>query len=68
MSSYSNYHKKYYTEHKEEIAEKIKDKEYWKNYYLKNKDLVKQKALARYYAKKEANQPIPHPPNPDNNI
>jgi len=53
MSSYTDYHKKYYSSHKEEIKENAKDKQYWKAYYENHKEAVKAKALARYYKKKE---------------
>jgi hypothetical protein len=52
MSSYSEYHKNYYQQHKEEISFKLKDKQYWKKYYEKNKEIIKEKALQRYYNKK----------------
>ncbi len=51
MSSYTNYHKKYYDSNKDEISKKIKDTKYWETYYDKNKEEVKRKALDRYYKK-----------------
>jgi hypothetical protein len=53
MSSYSIYHKKYYSENKTDIINKNKDTKYAKNYYEKNKDEIKKKALVRYYLKKQ---------------
>jgi len=55
MSSYSNYHKKYYESKKEEILQKNKDNNYWKNYYEKNKEKIKEKAKLRYQKKKQEN-------------
>lgn len=52
MSSYSNYHKKYYETNKDEILTKNKENNYWKTYYEKNKDKIKDKAKLRYQAKK----------------
>jgi len=52
MSSYSNYHKKYYESKKEEILSKNKENNYWKNYYEKNKETIKEKARLRYQSKK----------------
>jgi hypothetical protein len=52
MSSYTIYHKKYYSENKADITTKNKENKYWEGYYEKNKEDVKKKALDRYYAKK----------------
>jgi hypothetical protein len=52
MSSYTIYHKKYYSENKTDITNKNKENKYWEGYYEKNKEEVKKKALDRYYAKK----------------
>lgn len=52
MSSYTIYHKKYYSENKTDITTKNKESKYWEGYYEKNKEDVKKKALDRYYAKK----------------
>ena len=52
MSSYTDYHKKYYLINKEAIANKMQENHYWQGYYERNKESVKQKALARYYRKK----------------
>jgi hypothetical protein len=52
MSSYTIYHKKYYSENKTDITTKNKESKYWEGYYEKNKEQVKKKALDRYYAKK----------------
>jgi hypothetical protein len=56
MSSYSNYHKKYYDSKKEEISLRNKENNYWQNYYEKNKEKIKEKAKIRYQKKKELNQ------------
>lgn len=53
MSSYTIYHKKYYSDNKIDITTKNKESKYWEGYYEKNKEEVKKKALDRYYAKKE---------------
>jgi hypothetical protein len=53
MSSYSNYHKKYYETNKEEILTKNKENNYWKTYYENNKEKIKEKAKLRYQSKKE---------------
>lgn len=53
------YHKKYYQEHKAEIAAKrkerykrAKEKEYKHNYYMANREEIKAKQKARYAVKK----------------
>ena len=60
-STYSNYHKKYYQEHKAEILQRCKEtgayERKYKSAYERNKEVIRQKALARYYAKK--NQTLP---------
>lgn len=60
-STYSNYHKKYYQEHKAEILQRCKEtgayERKYKSAYERNKDVIKQKALARYYAKKNQSAP-----------
>jgi hypothetical protein len=55
-SSYSASHRKYYLENKNKILERCKasglyERKY-KSAYERNKDAIKAKALARYYAKK----------------
>jgi hypothetical protein len=57
VTKYSKYHRKYYNEHREEIREKRKVTD--KAYYEKNKDAIKQRALARYYRLKNGNPPAP---------
>jgi hypothetical protein len=52
MTTYTDYHKKYYTENKDKIKEKNKNNNYWSNYYEKNKEIIKKKSLERYYKKK----------------
>jgi hypothetical protein len=63
-STYSPAHKKYYLEHKAEILQRSREtgayERKYKSAYERNKDVIKQKALARYYAKKaQATPPIP---------
>jgi hypothetical protein len=43
--------KKYREANKEKIAERAKEKKYWRTYYEKNKEVVRQKNLERYYVK-----------------
>jgi hypothetical protein len=51
-ASYTKYHKKYYEVHRDEIREKRKPTD--RAYYEKNRELIKQRALDRYYRLKEA--------------
>jgi hypothetical protein len=64
-STYSSAHKKYYLEHKAEILQRSREtgayERKYKSAYERNKDAIKAKALARYYAKKALVTP-PHPP------
>ena len=66
-ASYTKYHKKYYEVHRDEIREKRKPTD--RAYYEKNRELIKQRALDRYYRLKEAAKqttaspaPAPAPP------
>jgi hypothetical protein len=63
-STYSLSHKKYYQEHKAEILQRSREtgayERKYKSAYERNKEVIKQKALARYYAKKT--QVTPSPP------
>lgn len=52
MSSYTDYHKKYYEENKDKIKDKNKNNEYWKKYYEKNKEEIRKKNLERYHNSK----------------
>jgi hypothetical protein len=64
-ASYTKYHKKYYEVHRDEIREKRKPTD--RAYYEKNRELIKQRALDRYYRLKAlgeavaANTPAPAP-------
>lgn len=51
-STYSNSHRKYYQEHKQEIA--LKRKAADRNYYERHKEDIRRKNLERYHAKKAA--------------
>ena len=53
MSTYTENHKKYYIENKDKIKERNKNNKYWLIYYEKNKEIIKKKALERYYNKKD---------------
>lgn len=55
-STYSNSHRKYYQEHKQEIAQKRKTAD--RNYYERHKEDIRRKNLERYYLKKAAIQAI----------
>lgn len=57
-SSYSSSHRKYYQEHKQEIAVKRKPAD--RNYYERHKEDIRRKNLERYYAKK-ASAATPQP-------
>jgi hypothetical protein len=56
-STYSDYHKKYYQEHKAQILQRCKEtgayQRKYKTAYERNKEVIREKALARYYAKKK---------------
>lgn len=54
-STYSNSHRKYYQEHKQEISQKRKAAD--RNYYERHKEQIRRKNLERYYAKKASPQP-----------
>ena len=51
-STYSESHRKYYQEHKQEIREKRKTVD--QAYYARHKEAFRAKNLARYYSKKNA--------------
>jgi hypothetical protein len=65
-STYSAAHKKYYLEHKAEILQRSREsgayERKYKSAYERNKDIIKQKALERYYAKKQQVQASTPPP------
>lgn len=56
-TTYSESHRKYYQEHKQEIREKRKTVD--KAYYERHKEAIRAKNLARYYAKKAADPGAP---------
>ena len=60
-STYSESHRKYYQEHKQEIREKRKTND--KAYYERHKEAIKAKNLARYYTKKGVDPNVPNVPN-----
>jgi hypothetical protein len=65
MSSYNETRKNYYLSHKDEIAQKEKDKKRWKgddSYYNTHKEEMREKARARYYTKKGL--PVPERKTP----
>lgn len=61
--------KRYYLKNKDKILAKEKQNKRWVEYYQKNKDAVKERNIARYYAKQGRERPAPKqppPPPPDN--
>jgi hypothetical protein len=62
-STYSNSHRKYYQEHKQEISQKRKTVD--RNYYERHKEDIRRKNLERYYAKKAAATATPEPNVPN---
>lgn len=56
-TTYSESHRKYYQEHKQEIREKRKTVD--KAYYERHKEAIRARNLARYYAKKAATSGSP---------
>jgi hypothetical protein len=64
-TAYGPSQKKYYEAHKAEILQKSKEsgayERKYKSAYQRNKETIKAKALARYYAKKALNTPVPEP-------
>lgn len=60
MSTYSESHRKYYQEHKQEIREKRKTVD--RAYYERHKEDIRAKNLARYHAKKTSQTPEPNIP------
>jgi hypothetical protein len=65
LSTYSDYHKKYYQEHKAQILQRCKEtgayQRKYKTAYERNKEVIRQKALARYHAKKAQIQTVESP-------
>ena len=53
-SSYTETHKRFYQRHRDEIREKRKASDH--DFYERNKERIKQRALAYYYAKKAARE------------
>ena len=51
-SSYTESHRRYYQKHRAEIQQKRKPVD--RDYYERNKEAIRAKNLARYYAKKAA--------------
>jgi hypothetical protein len=64
----ANYSKKYYEKNKDKILAKEKETKRWLSYYERNKELVRERNLARYYTKQGRERPPPKqpPPPPDN--
>ena len=60
-STYSEAQRRYYQAHRDEILAKYKEKKPWLSYYERHKEELKQKALARYYAKKGVASGVPPP-------
>jgi len=58
-TTYSESHRKYYQEHKQEIREKRKTVD--KAYYERHKEAIRAKNLARYHDKKTAASGTPPP-------
>lgn len=59
MTSYTTRHRNYYNTHKDEIKQKEQEGKRWLSYYENNKENVKARNLARYYAKKQNNNTTP---------
>ena len=59
MSSYTNRHRNYYLNHKDEIKAKEQETKRWRSYYENNKEAVKARNLARYYQRKNTNMEVP---------
>jgi len=60
--------KRYYQKNKDKILAKEKETKRWVEYYQRNKDAIRERNLARYYAKAGRERPAPKqpPPPPDN--
>ena len=60
--------KKYYEKNKDTILAKEKENKRWLGYYERNKEAIRERNLARYYAKqgREKPEPRPAPPPVDN--
>ena len=59
MTSYTNRHRNYYLNHKDEIKQKEQEGKRWLSYYENNKESVKARNLARYYQRKNTNMEVP---------
>jgi thymidylate synthase len=60
--------KKYYAKNREAILAKEKEDKRWIGYYERNKEAIRERNLARYYAKQGREKPEPRAPvvPPDN--
>lgn len=60
--------KRYYQKNKDKILAKEKETKRWLEYYQKNKEAIRERNIARYYAKQGRERPAPKqpPPPPDN--
>ena len=59
MTSYTNRHRNYYLNHKDEIKQKEQEGKRWLSYYENNKESVKARNLARYHQRKNKNLELP---------
>jgi len=57
-----NYRMNWYNAHKDDAEFMKRMRENKRRYYEKNKDAIKARHLAYYYAVKKANEEIPNPP------
>jgi len=59
---------KYYNKNKDIILAKEKENKRWIDYYARNKEVIRERNLVRYYAKqgRERPEPRPAPPPVDN--
>lgn len=61
-TTYKPANKAYYDSHKDAILAKERESKRWISYYERNREVIKQKNLARYHAKQSAAKPpIPVP-------
>ena len=60
--------KRYYVKNKDKILAKEKETKRWIEYYQKNKEAIRERNIARYYAKQGRERPAPkQPPAPPDN-